>query len=288
MGNEVNILVTGANGQVGMELRALAPQFPSYNFFFASQEDLSITDITSVEKYFQENKFSHCINCAAYTAVDKAEKEQELAFEVNKTAAGNLAAVCKKSSCVFVHFSTDYVFDGNGSMPYIESDLTNPTGIYGASKLEGERAVLRNNDQAIIIRTSWVYSSYGKNFVKTMLRLMKERKSIGVVNDQYGSPTFAADLAAAILQIISRNEHPHPGIYNYCNEGVVNWYEFASEIKILTGSECIIEPITSADYPTPAKRPLYSVLDTTKIRMTFGLDIPTWKESLETCVALLT
>ncbi|MEO8770842.1 MAG: dTDP-4-dehydrorhamnose reductase [Ferruginibacter sp.] len=287
MRNKKNILVTGANGQLGTEFRKLAEKNTTDAFFFVGKDELSITNTAAIENYFSKHSFTHCINCAAYTAVDKAETEKELAYDVNAKAAGYLAAVCKKYHTQFIHVSTDYVFDGNGIVPYKESDQTNPMGIYGASKLKGETEVFKNNDQSIVLRTSWVYSSYGKNFVKTMLRLMKEKESIGVVNDQYGSPTYAADLAEAILTIISSNNEITPGIYNYCNEGIISWYDFALEIKKLTNSNCIVNPIDTASYPTPAKRPHYSVLDTKKIQQTFNVSIPAWKDSLKKCVALL-
>ena len=287
LSNKKNILVTGANGQLGMEFRKLAGKNPGYEFIFADRSELSITDAAAIESYFSQHSFTHCINCAAYTAVDKAETEKELAYEVNAQAPGYLAAFSKKFNAQFIHFSTDYVFDGNGTIPYTESDQTNPIGIYGTSKLLGEKEVFKNNEQSIILRTSWVYSSYGKNFVKTMLRLMNERESIGVVNDQVGSPTYAADLAEAILRIISSNKEIIPGIYNYCNEGIISWYDFALEIKKLTNSKCIVNPIDTASYPTPAKRPQYSVLDANKIKQTFGVSIPGWKESLKKCIQLL-
>lgn len=270
-----------------MEFRALEKKYHTYDLYFAGKDELPITDNAAIENLFSKRSFSHCINCAAYTAVDKAETEQPLAFEINAKAAGELAAVCKKYNVRFIHVSTDYVFNGNGSVPYKESDQTDPVNIYGASKLEGEKEVFKNNDQSIILRTSWVYSSYGKNFVKTMLRLMNEKESIGVVNDQVGSPTYAADLAEAILTIIARIEKPIAGIYNYCNEGIISWYEFASEIKRSINSNCKVNPIETSAYPTPAKRPHYSVLDTTKVRKTFGLAIPAWKDSLEKCIKLL-
>jgi dTDP-4-dehydrorhamnose reductase len=282
-----NILVTGANGQLGMEFRALEEKYPVYNFYFVGKDELPITDKAAIENLFINQSFRHCINCAAYTAVDKAETEQSLAFQINATAVAHLAAVCKKYDTQFIHVSTDYVFNGNGSTPYKESDQTDPVNVYGASKLEGEKEVFEHNDQSIILRTSWVYSSYGKNFVKTMLRLMNEKETINVVNDQVGSPTYAADLAEAILTIVSTNEKQIAGIYNYCNEGVISWYQFASEIKRLINSKCEVNPIETSAYPTPAKRPHYSVLDTTKICATFGIVIPSWKTSLEKCIKLL-
>lgn len=286
LNNKKNILVTGANGQLGMEFRALAHLNTDYNFLFASREELSITDTASVEKYFSENKINYCFNCAAYTAVDKAETETDLAFESNGTAVGNLAAVCKKYNALFIHISTDYVFNGNAVSPYKETDITDPVNAYGASKLLGEQEAVKNNEASIIIRTSWVYSSFGKNFVKTMLRLMGEKESISVVNDQFGCPTYANDLAEAMMMII-KNENIPAGIYNYSNKGMINWYEFAVAIKEISGSNCLVNPVPSSQYPTPAKRPKYSVMDTSKIQQTFNIDIPFWKESLEKCISIL-
>ncbi|MEP7165731.1 MAG: dTDP-4-dehydrorhamnose reductase [Ferruginibacter sp.] len=281
-----NILVTGANGQLGMEFRAIAKDHPAFNFLFASKDELLITDLASVESYFSQNKIDHCINCAAYTAVDKAESEKDIAFENNGTAVGNLAAVCKKKEASFIHISTDYVFNGESPEPYKETTETDPVNVYGASKLSGETEAIKNNPATIIIRTSWVYSSHGKNFVKTMLRLMCEKESISVVNDQVGCPTYANDLAVAIMKIIVKKD-PQPGIYNYSNKGVISWYEFALAIKEISKSKCVVDPVPSSQYPTPAKRPAYSVMDTTKIQQVFNIEIPFWKDSLEKCMALL-
>ena len=287
MSRKKNILVTGANGQLGMEFRTISMLYPGYEFLFTTKEDLSIIDTANVESFFSTNDIAYCINCAAYTAVDKAEAEKEIAFENNGTAVGNLAAVCKKNGSRFIHISTDYVFNGNATEPYKETDETDPVNIYGASKLQGEKEALKNNMDTIIIRTSWVYSSFGKNFVKTMLRLMSEKESISVVSDQVGCPTYANDLAEAIMKIISENEKPMGGIYNYSNRGVISWYEFALAIKEISESSCTVNPVSSSQYPTPAKRPNYSVLDTTKIQQVFNIEIPFWKDSLEKCIALL-
>jgi dTDP-4-dehydrorhamnose reductase len=296
MAADKTILVTGANGQLGKEFRALAIQYPQYNFLFAGKEELPLNDNEAVKKYFTNHQINFCINCAAYTAVDKAETEKEKAFAINADAVGNLAFVCKTFNVQLIHISTDYVFDGTAQQPYTETDTTNPASIYGQSKLKGEELALQNNPSVIIIRTSWVYSSYGNNFVKTMLRLMKERESINVVNDQLGCPTYAADLANAIMVIIQKNPvaviphspiAPPHSIFNYCNQGIISWYQFASAIKELTGSTCIIHPITTSQYPTPAKRPQYSVIDNGLVKNTFDITISEWKESLEKCLVLI-
>jgi dTDP-4-dehydrorhamnose reductase len=287
--NKKTILVTGANGQVGKEFRVLVMQYPQYNFLFAGREDLAIENFDAVTKYFIDNTIDFCVNCAAYTAVDKAEIEKEKALLINASATGNLAAVCAVHNTQFIHISTDYVFDGTGKQPYKETDATNPLGVYGQSKLKGEELVLQNNAAAIIIRTSWVYSSFGNNFVKTMLRLMKERESINVVDDQLGCPTYAADLAVAIMEIINKSSihNFQYSIFNYCNAGIISWYDFAVAIKELSGSNCIVNPIPTLQYPTPARRPQYSVLDTGLIKNIFGVAIPEWKESLKNCLQLL-
>lgn len=286
--NLQTIVVTGANGQLGNELKAVAPQFGEYRFLFVTKEELAIEDIDAVKKYFSTNTPAYCINCAAYTAVDKAETEKNKAFLINAEAVGNLATACKQHDVQLIHISTDYVFDGTAKQPYKETDDTCPINTYGKSKLKGEELALLNDPSTIIIRTSWVYSSFKSNFVRTMLRLMKEKDSINVVNDQYGSPTYAADIATAIMKIISSGKSREmPGIYNYTNAGITNWYEFALAIKELSGSNCIVNPVTTAQYPTAAKRPLYSALDTKKIRDCFDIVIPQWKDSLEHCLKLL-
>jgi len=284
-----NILVTGANGQLGKEMQVIASTVTAYNFLFVTKEELSIDNIDAVKYLFSKNNIDACINCAAYTAVDKAETETATAFLVNADAVGNLATLCKEYNALFIHVSTDYVFDGTASVPYTEDHPVNPVNAYGTSKLKGEELAFKNNPSSIIIRTSWVYSSFGNNFVKTMLRLMNERESINVVDDQLGCPTYAADLAAAILKIIDQTfiDKIKPGIYNFSNKGVINWYQFATAIKELSGSHCIVNPIPAVKYPTPAKRPQYSVLDTTKIQQTFNVTIPEWKDSLMKCLQLL-
>jgi dTDP-4-dehydrorhamnose reductase len=287
--NNKTILITGANGQLGKEFQVLAALYPQYHFLFASRDVLAIENFDSVKKYFTDNTIDYCVNCAAYTAVDKAETESDTAFLINATAVGNLAAVCAAHKTQLIHISTDYVFDGTGKHPYKETDATHPVSVYGASKLQGEQLALQKNPAAIIIRTSWVFSSFGNNFVKTMLRLMRERDSINVVDDQLGCPTYAADLAVCIMEIIKKCStfNVQYSIFNYCNEGIINWYQFAIAIKELSGSTCIVNPIRSSQYPTPAKRPQYSVLDTGLIKNTFGIAVPEWRESLKKCLKLM-
>ncbi|MEO6404350.1 MAG: dTDP-4-dehydrorhamnose reductase [Ferruginibacter sp.] len=277
------ILVTGADGQLGMEFRDLEKSFPYFNFIFVSRSELSITDRDALQKFLDANRIDVFINCAAYTAVDKAETEVEAAIQVNAIGAANVAEICRTYDCKLFHISTDYVFDGKATEPYREIDPVNPVNKYGFSKLEGERAVQDIYNAAIIIRTSWVYSMHGKNFVKTMVRLMQEKESIGVVNDQFGSPTYAADLAQAIMHIIEADDFV-PGVYHYCNEGVISWYDFAVAIKNLLKSKCMVNAISTNQYPTPAARPAYSVLSTEKFFKTFGIVIPHWQESLHACL----
>ena len=285
---QLTILVTGSNGQLGSELQVIAPLYVGFKFLFVAREELPIDNEDAVKKYFATHAIDYCINCAAYTAVDKAESEEENAFLINASAVENLAKTCEENKIQLIHVSTDYVFDGTANKPYKETDKTKPESVYGQSKMQGEELAEKNDPSTIIIRTSWLYSSFKNNFVKTMLRLMKEKESINVVNDQFGCPTYAADLAAAIMQIIvSGKSLENPGIYHYTNAGITNWYEFALAIKKLTGSNCNVNPITTAEYPTQAKRPAYSVLDTTKITSTFGLAIPEWEESLKRCLLLI-
>ncbi len=278
------ILVTGSNGQLGSELRDLAPQYPQYDFVFTGQKELSITDDDALNDFFEKNRPNFCINCAAYTAVDKAEEAagQPAANLINGEAVGYLAKTCSRYHTKLVHISTDYVFSGNETRPYTETDATGPINVYGASKLKGEELASAHTN-AVIIRTSWVYSSYGKNFVKTMVKLMGEREQLNVVSDQYGTPTYAADLAGAILQIIGSGRW-EPGIFHYSNEGKISWYEFALAIKQIINTGCDVKAISTQEYPTPAKRPASSVLDKTKIKKIYALEIPDWKESLEICL----
>jgi dTDP-4-dehydrorhamnose reductase len=278
------ILVTGSNGQLGSDLKDLAASYPQFAFIFTDVAELSIVDKNAVDSLFAKERPAYLINCAAYTAVDKAESEKQLSDEINGTAVGILASACESHGTKFIHISTDYVFNGEASTPLKETDQVDPVNAYGASKLLGEQLAVQNNPGVIIIRTSWVYSFYGKNFVKTMMRLMGEKESLGVIDDQLGSPTYAADLADAIMQIISSGKW-EPGIYNYSNDGVISWFDFANEIKKQIGSNCIVNPLTTEQFPTPAKRPKYSVLDKAKIQNTFSITLKDWKESLRICIS---
>jgi dTDP-4-dehydrorhamnose reductase len=277
------IIVTGSNGQLGTELRELSNSFPEYHFIFLTREDLSISDAAAFRKLMEEHRPAYLVNCAAYTAVDRAESEKELADLVNGTAVGELAALCLEHGTKFLHISTDYVFKGDQSDALKETDAVDPVNAYGASKLLGEQLALKQNSNAIIIRTSWVYSSYGKNFVKTMMRLMNEKAAISVVSDQIGSPTYAADLAELIMHIINSGKW-QSGIYHFSNEGKISWFEFATEIKRLIHSSCEVTPIKTEQYPTPAKRPHNSVMDKEKIQRTFSVSLKNWKESLQRCI----
>lgn len=284
----MKILVTGANGQLGSEIKDLAPEYKNYEFTFIDIADLDITNDAKVESYFKKNKFEAIINCAAYTAVDKAESEKEKVIALNSVAVKKLTEVAAKQKALLVHISTDYVFDGKNFKPYLETDLTNPKSFYGKSKLDGEVEVLFNAHWAIVIRTSWLYSSYGNNFVKTMIKIAKEKGVINVVSDQIGTPTYAGDLAKAILDIIPKIKPRNKfEIYNFSNEGVCSWYDFAQEIMDVAKINCKINPIETKDYPTAAVRPHYSVLNKSKIKKEFGISIPYWKHSLEKCIKKL-
>ena len=277
------IMVSGSNGQLGKELKKIAKAHLAFDFVFLSREDMPIHHFEMVRHYFKVYQPAFFINCAAYTAVDRAEQEKEKAYQVNVEAVGVLAAVCKENQCRFIHISTDYVFDGFASVPYREESDTNPQSVYGASKLEGEIQALQYNVDSIVIRTSWVYSEYGNNFVKTMLKLMKEKESINVVNDQVGAPTYAFDLGSIILSIISSGKWV-PGIFHFTNNGKISWYEFALAIKEIAGSTYKLNPIPTAQYPTLAKRPSYSILDTQKIKSVYQIETKNWKESLAACL----
>jgi dTDP-4-dehydrorhamnose reductase len=280
------ILVTGANGQLGSEIRQLSLKYPKYNFLFTSKDELAIENTDSLNKFFEKQQVNYCINCAAYTAVDKAETEKEKAFLINADAAGFLGSTCVDHQTKLIHISTDYVYDGTSRQALKEDDAVSPLNVYGWSKLKGEELILNHNASALIIRTSWVYSVYGNNFVKTMLRLFKEKESINVVNDQYGCPTYAADLAQIIMKVVegSENNNVYNGIVNYSNSGITTWFDFALAIKEFVSSPCRIFPVPTSQYPTPAKRPQYSVLDTSKIKKMLNIHIPSWKESLSNCL----
>lgn len=286
MEQKSTILVTGANGQLGKEIKQLESAYPEFRFIFLSREDLPIHHFELVRNFFKGYSPQFLINCAAYTAVDKAESEKDLAFQVNGEAVGVLAAVCKEYGTKFIHISTDYVFDGNGTEPYTTESATNPQSVYGASKLQGEKEAMQYNPDSMIIRTSWVYSEFGKNFVKTMLKLMSEKEELNVVSDQIGSPTYAADLAAVIMQVIASGKWI-PGMYHFSNAGVISWYDFALAIKELSGKTCRVIPIPGSQYPTPAKRPAYSVMDTSRLFNSFGLTPKNWKDSLQVCLKKL-
>ena len=283
------ILVTGASGQLAREINVIAAHRAGYHFLFATKDELPIEKKEGIELFFEKHRIDYCINCAAYTAVDKAESEKEKAFLINADAVGGLAEICIFHKAKLIHISTDYVYDGSAGLPLKETDIVAPVNVYGSSKLQGEELAIKQNPSTLIIRTSWVYSSFGNNFVKTMLRLFKERDEINVVFDQYGCPTYAADLANAIMSLIGNMKEGNDlsGILNYCNEGITTWYEFAEEIKRLSNSNCKINPIPTSSYQTAAKRPLYSVLDNSKIKGILGLEIPFWKDSLRKCMAHL-
>lgn len=277
------ILVIGSKGQLGSELQEIAGNYP-FQFFFYDVAEMDITNAALVEKQFAALKPDYLINCAAYTAVDKAETDKDLAFLINGEAVKYLALACTSNDVKFIHVSTDYVFSGESKHPYKESDALCPINVYGESKLKGEEEAISANKDVIIIRTAWVYSVYGNNFVKTMLRLMKSKPEINVVADQVGSPTYAHDLAEAIMQIIVSGKWA-PGIYHFTNDGVISWFDFAVEIKSQSSLSCKVNPISTEQYPTPAKRPQYSVLDKTKIQETFGIKLKDWKETLKECLA---
>ena len=282
-----NILVTGSNGQLGSEIRELSSNY-SYNFFFTDRNNIDITSKDSIRSFCQTNNINVIINCAAYTAVDKAESDVENADLVNRKAVKKLALVSEELNIKLIHISTDYVFDGKNFKPYCEEFQTNPQGVYGKTKLDGENEMRDINPKnSIIIRTSWVYSSFGNNFVKTMLRLGKEKKELGVIFDQVGTPTYARDLALTILDIIPQINNDKVEIYNYSNEGVLSWYDFAKEIMKMAKLNCKINPIETFEYPTPAKRPHYSLLNKSKMKSAFNIEIPYWKDSLDECLKIM-
>lgn len=282
----LHILVTGANGQLGLEFRELSERFPDIHFYFTSRQELDVCSRDAVMQFFETHPVDYCIHCAAYTAVDLAETERDAAMAGNAHAPAFVAEACAQHGAKLFHFSTDYVFNGTASAPYLPDAPVQPVNFYGATKLEGEQGVMKHCKDAIIIRTSWVYSYYGKNFVKTMLRLMQDREVIRVVSDQQGSPTYAADLARAVIHIITSKSF-RPGVYHYCNSGVISWYQFAHSIAQHMQFTCRVEPIRTQDYPTPAKRPAYSALSTDSFQKTFQLTIPGWEDSLKQCLQII-
>jgi dTDP-4-dehydrorhamnose reductase len=277
------ILVTGASGQLGSELKVLSNNYSQFEWVFADRTQISLDDLAVLQNQLEAISPNIILNCGAYTAVDKAEIEQELADVVNHLAVGIMAQYAKDHSAKLIHISTDYVFDGTSSIALTEEAITQPINIYGASKRAGELACLELNPDAIIVRTSWVYSRFGNNFVKTMQRLLQERDTISVVNDQIGSPTYAADLAQAMMTIVTAQEWI-PGIYNYSNEGEISWYDFVLAIQEIGGYTCEVNGIPSSAYPTPAKRPAYSLLDKTKIKRVYGVSVLEYTESLKKCL----
>lgn len=283
----MNILVTGANGQVGSELQTLATQYPNFSFVFVDREQLDITNFDAVQAFFEQQAFDYCINCAAYTAVDKAESDTEMAKLVNHVGAENLAKACAQKQARMIHFSTDYVYHNQQNTPFKEDDTTSPQGVYAQTKLDGDLAALAANPETIVVRTSWVYSSFGNNFVKTMLRLGADRDKLTIIFDQIGSPTYARDLAKAMLDIIQQQPTTFSGVYHYSNEGVCSWFDFARAIFDLKNISCSTSPIETKDYPTPAQRPPFSLLNKGKIKATFGIEIPYWRDSLKACLDLL-
>lgn len=279
------ILVTGGNGQLASCIKDIAPALPGFEFIYVDVEELDITNSREVYDFFKSRNIRCCVNCAAYTAVDKAETEIEIAKDVNELGAQNLVEACNKFNAVLIQISTDFVFDGKQAKLYVEEDIAQPLSIYGSTKLDGERAVSKLK-QHFIIRTSWLYSEYGINFLKTMLRLGKEKEELSVVCDQIGTPTYARDLAKVIVKIISE-EFNRYGIYHYSNEGTASWYDFAKAIFDESNTEVKLLPIKSESYPTPAKRPNFSVMDKSKIKNALQIEIPYWRDSLKECLIKL-
>lgn len=285
------VLVTGANGQLGSEIRKIAEDYPSFLFVFTDIDTLDLTNKKEVDHFIATNDIHFIVNCAAYTAVDKAEEDIAMAYLINRDAVSYIAQAAQANGAKIIHVSTDYVFDGQATLPYKENDATDPQSVYGKSKLEGEEVLRKFCPESIVIRTAWLYSSFGNNFVKTMIRLGKERESLNVVADQQGTPTYAADLAQVILQIINwveKKENLPVGVYHYSNAGETTWYDFTLKIHEVAGiTSCKVNPVTTAEYPTKAQRPQYSVLNKNKIQETFQLQIPDWKDSLKKCISIL-
>ena len=282
----MNILITGCNGQLGNEMQLLEEANPQHTYFNTDVAELDITDSAAIEKFVNENQIDGIVNCAAYTAVDKAEDNQELCRLLNTVAPGYLAAAVEKRGGWLIQVSTDYVFDGTNHTPYTEDEPTCPNSVYGSTKLEGEKAAQQACSRTMIVRTAWLYSTFGNNFVKTMIRLGKEKPELGVIFDQIGTPTYARDLAVALFAAI--NQGVVPGIYHFSNEGVISWYDFTKAIHRIAGiTSCHVRPLHTAEYPAPANRPHYSVLDKTKIKQTYNIEVPYWEESLKECILKL-
>ena len=282
----MNILITGCNGQLGNEMQLLEKENPQQTYFNTDVAELDITDREAILQFVNENHVDGIVNCAAYTAVDKAESNVELCDLLNRVAPGYLAEAVEQRGGWLIQISTDYVFDGTNHTPYVESDPVCPNSVYGRTKLAGEQAAQQACSRTMIIRTAWLYSTFGNNFVKTMIRLGKEKSELGVIFDQIGTPTYARDLAVAIFEAI--NQGVNPGVYHFSNEGVISWYDFTKAIHRIAGiTTCHVRPLHTSEYPTPAARPHYSVLDKTKIKQTYGLEIPYWEESLRECISQL-
>ena len=280
------ILITGSNGLLGNEMQQAAVRFPNFNYIYTDVAELDICDKSALDAFVKANNVNVIVNCAAYTAVDKAEDDVELCYKINRDAVRNIAEVASDNKVKVVHVSTDYVFDGTNYLPYTEDMPVCPATVYGKSKLEGEQALLKNCKESVILRTAWLYSSFGNNFVKTMMKLGTERDSLGVIFDQVGTPTYAADLADAIMQLIS-SETFVPGIYHFSDEGVCSWYDFTKTIHRMANITCDVKPIETKDYPARTPRPHFSVLNKGKIKSTYGISIPHWEVSLEKCIGLL-
>ena len=281
----MKILITGAKGQLGYELKLLGKKYPDFQLTFTDVEELDITDMQAVSAFFDKLHPDVIVNCAAYTAVDKAEQEPDLALKINALAVRNLSNACGEFNALLIHISTDYIFNGKGYRPYVETDTPEPVSSYARSKYAGETQMLSSCRNGIILRTSWLYSAFGNNFVKTILKYGKERGNLNVVYDQIGCPSYAKDLAAAILEIIPKlTDHEGVEIFHYTNEGVASWYDFAKAIIEFSGIKCLINPVETKDYPLPAERPFYSVLNKAKFKERFGIEIPYWRDSLEDCI----
>ena len=282
----MNILVTGCNGQLGNEIQLLEKSYENHKFFNTDVNELDITDAQAIERFVDEHSIDGIINCAAYTAVDRAEENEALCGKLNADAPGWLAAAMGRRGGWMVQVSTDYVFDGTKHTPYVETDGTCPDSVYGRTKLAGEKLVVENCSRSMIVRTAWLYSTFGNNFVKTMMRLSKEKPELGVIFDQIGTPTYARDLAVAIMTAVDKGIVP--GVYHFSNEGVTSWYDFTKAIHRIAGiTGCHVRPLHTSEYPTPANRPHYSVLDKTKIKQTYNIEIPHWEESLAECISQL-